>query len=610
MPISYVGAGTYAACNNASVVPGIPAGVVAGDLLVLIATLREDTNSLINTPAGWTLANQGIVAGSTPVEMRIGVFYRAFAAGVTAPTVSFTGGGSNDATQALILAFRGASVDAGAVAIQFNSFGYNLGLSGSSYFDENIDAGDYLLAISGGTTTTTATAGIIEQRVSGVNTTVPSTFLVNSTALGADSSLALLFGAATVTYVSSSSNAMRHSWTLPASYTLTNYSSASFYIKQGAATTVYSHTGTGGLKFYGLATASKPTTSLYTGSGGLRLSGAATAGTRNPIVSFSGSGGLSVRGGAVVIGPPPIQERKYLGPEIVFSGGNGNTFSVTSLGGLPSLAVSGAVSSQLVQVSLPGVDVRSGTGLSIGTGSLTYLAVINPGVLTFTEPNGSKYSSLIGGDGLYRLGGLLVKITSSQLPTTGQVEVPISISNPPGRILDDVEYSSRLSGDIDYRCFYISNQSGLTHTCSLIVDTDPTYSDVFVGTEFGLSVGVSTPLVESAGAWWHGGTCLRSTEDVNLDAIGVFYSYGAFAPITGVYYPPQVCDGTTGGALQLINETTPASVFSSIEWATSLDFGAIPPGQYRSFWIKRVVPMDSGLGVINDLARIKVLYGD
>jgi hypothetical protein len=91
------GTGSFATANNASVVPGLPAGTIpTGAKLLLFATHANPAAS-ITTPTGWTLLAGG---GSNAA-----VFYRDYAAGVTAPTVAFTGGSAGDSCSAQIRAF-------------------------------------------------------------------------------------------------------------------------------------------------------------------------------------------------------------------------------------------------------------------------------------------------------------------------------------------------------------------------------------------------------------------------------------------------------------------------------------------------------------------------
>jgi hypothetical protein len=93
---SFVGVGTAAHANNASVTPGLPAGQIAGDTLIMFTNIRDFGATASAT--GWTpllslLNNQ--------------FFYKiSVGAGEVAPTVNFTGGPANASTSAQIAAFR------------------------------------------------------------------------------------------------------------------------------------------------------------------------------------------------------------------------------------------------------------------------------------------------------------------------------------------------------------------------------------------------------------------------------------------------------------------------------------------------------------------------
>lgn len=94
---TFVAAGTVSIANNASVVPGLPAGMVDGDLMVMQASTRGAGVPVV--PAGWSR-----VAGVLATNMYIMV--RHYVTGDVAPTVSFTGGAAGDDTLGRIAAFR------------------------------------------------------------------------------------------------------------------------------------------------------------------------------------------------------------------------------------------------------------------------------------------------------------------------------------------------------------------------------------------------------------------------------------------------------------------------------------------------------------------------
>lgn len=86
-------AGTLSSAVNASVTPGLPAGLADGDVMVLFASIRNVAGS-VNTPTGWTLWTDG---------GNFRVFVRIYATGMAAPTVTFTGGVAGADTMARIV---------------------------------------------------------------------------------------------------------------------------------------------------------------------------------------------------------------------------------------------------------------------------------------------------------------------------------------------------------------------------------------------------------------------------------------------------------------------------------------------------------------------------
>lgn len=97
---AFVAAGTVAHANNASVAPGLPAGMAAGGSMFCLAAIRNSGTGTVNTPAGWSkLIDFGNVA----------VLHRYYVSGDSAPTVTFTGGAANADTSARIVGFSGLS---------------------------------------------------------------------------------------------------------------------------------------------------------------------------------------------------------------------------------------------------------------------------------------------------------------------------------------------------------------------------------------------------------------------------------------------------------------------------------------------------------------------
>lgn len=98
--ISFVAQGTHATGNNTPVVPGLPAGIAEGDLMVLFAGIQNSgTGSPPATIAGW----------STELVYGPMAFYtRRYVPGDTAPTVTFTGGAAGASTSAFIVGWQNA----------------------------------------------------------------------------------------------------------------------------------------------------------------------------------------------------------------------------------------------------------------------------------------------------------------------------------------------------------------------------------------------------------------------------------------------------------------------------------------------------------------------
>lgn len=120
MTAAYVAAGVAATGNNAGVAPALPAGVVAGDLLLAVASIR---NSGTGTVAGATDWLQVAASGN------LAVLGRWYASGVTAPSITFTGGVANADTIARVVAYRGISPDAltaSVSAVQLNGSAQNI----------------------------------------------------------------------------------------------------------------------------------------------------------------------------------------------------------------------------------------------------------------------------------------------------------------------------------------------------------------------------------------------------------------------------------------------------------------------------------------------------
>lgn len=100
--ITYVGAGTNATANNASVTPVVAAGTAAGDLVLVHASIRNSGTGVPNQPTGWaTLALFGNEA----------IFGRIWQTSDVIPAITFTGGVANADTLAQTATWRGVSAE-------------------------------------------------------------------------------------------------------------------------------------------------------------------------------------------------------------------------------------------------------------------------------------------------------------------------------------------------------------------------------------------------------------------------------------------------------------------------------------------------------------------
>lgn len=102
MTISAITVGTAATGVNASVTPGTPSGLVAGDFMLIVAAIRNAGVGTVNTPTGWT--SMGAVDS-------LAMFGRFFQTGDVMPLITFAGGVANADTYARALKARGVAKD-------------------------------------------------------------------------------------------------------------------------------------------------------------------------------------------------------------------------------------------------------------------------------------------------------------------------------------------------------------------------------------------------------------------------------------------------------------------------------------------------------------------
>lgn len=116
--ISFVAAGTASTGSSGSRTPGAPAGIVAGDLVLISASTRNSGTGTVNTPTDWTV--MGTSGNFT-------VFGRIYNGVWSMPTITYTSGSANEDTIAQSAAFRNAALDpAVGAATGLNSSAQNV----------------------------------------------------------------------------------------------------------------------------------------------------------------------------------------------------------------------------------------------------------------------------------------------------------------------------------------------------------------------------------------------------------------------------------------------------------------------------------------------------
>lgn len=118
-PPVFVSAGTAAHADNASVIPGLPAGFMAGDLLLVLAAIRNSGTGLPNLPTGYTLL--GGSGGNARLYGKIAVGNEA-----AGPTITFASGIAGATCSAQMAAFRGTDMTTSAVAALLNASAVNI----------------------------------------------------------------------------------------------------------------------------------------------------------------------------------------------------------------------------------------------------------------------------------------------------------------------------------------------------------------------------------------------------------------------------------------------------------------------------------------------------
>jgi hypothetical protein len=117
------GTGSFATANNATLNPALPVGSIPTGAKLALFVTHANPAATIGTPAGWTR----LAGGGTNQA----IFYRDYAAGVTAPAVTFAGGAAGDSCSAQIRAYTNVA-DPVHVAYQANASAQNIDYPASS----------------------------------------------------------------------------------------------------------------------------------------------------------------------------------------------------------------------------------------------------------------------------------------------------------------------------------------------------------------------------------------------------------------------------------------------------------------------------------------------
>lgn len=115
---SFVGAGTAAHGDNATVAPDIHASAAKGDIILVFAAIRN-TAATVNTPTGYT----ALVA-----DGNVCLFGKVHDGSEASPSVTFTGGSSGDTTSAQTATFRGYQLEPLSLSNLSNSSAQNIAL--------------------------------------------------------------------------------------------------------------------------------------------------------------------------------------------------------------------------------------------------------------------------------------------------------------------------------------------------------------------------------------------------------------------------------------------------------------------------------------------------
>jgi len=243
----------------------------------------------------------------------------------------------------------------------------------------------------------------------------------------------------------------------------------------------------------------------------------------------------------------------------VHSGGASNTTPANDIGGAISTAGGKRIKSQNASslVNITGVVINDAFGNPEGVGVLTFTKSTNTiawkpygGSALNGQACNSSASYLLGASSGY----LLITTTIGSYPASDKLDT-ISISNILENLFDHVTAGQALAGKTSYRCFYLLNSSG-SQTANNVV------------------------------LWFTQNTPGGDTMYIGLGTAAI-----------------NATEQTIGNEL-----TEPAG----INWVapstkvTGLAVGTLGPGQYKSLWQRRVVPVETRGTVLSNSAILAV----
>lgn len=246
---------------------------------------------------------------------------------------------------------------------------------------------------------------------------------------------------------------------------------------------------------------------------------------------------------------------------VVYSGGAANTSQAASLGGARSTAAANKVLSQSATApsTVTGVVILDAMGNPEGVGTLQWDNATSS--LKWKPYGGVTFNGVvITASGTYMIGSssgyLYVQVTLASLPASS-VSDSITIANLANKAFDNISATESLSGDTEYRCFYVVN----THSTDTAYDVRVWIKNQPVGSDT-LAIALDT-------------------NGKNADARG-----------------PLADEADSGNALSGMTFSAPSS------YSTALPFGNLAPGEYYAFWVKRSVPANTTTQVLNDTSAL------